>query len=174
MSPLNQVRREHCEEVDRVYTRRITWHEGTSVYPQGSNNYRINFSGLGCWLTVIAIAWLLGAVGLGWIVKSIFVLVGLLIVTPVLAFIGFRWWLSRNLIEGACPVCDTPLTGLNQAQMVCPSCRTPLQVSREGFARFTPEGTVEVNAVDVTPGSDLADEAVEVTVEVLPPAEDER
>lgn len=145
-----------------------------SVYPQGSNNYRFNFSGLGCWLTAIAIVWLLGAIGLGWIVKSIAVLFGLILIAPVIAFFGLRWWLQRNLIEGACPVCETNLTGLRKAQTVCPNCRTPLQVTGKGFERFTPEGTVEVSAVDVTGSSDRGDEAVEVAVEVLPPSEDDR
>jgi len=154
-----------------VYTRRQPWHEDNGVYPQGSNNYQINFSGLGCWLTVIAVAWLLGAIGLGWIVKSIAVLFVLILAAPVIAFIGFRWWLKRNLIEDNCPVCATPLAGLKNSQTVCPNCRTPLQIGRDGFERFTPEGTVEVNAVDVTGGSG---EAVEVNVEVLPPADDDR
>ena len=144
------------------------------MYPQGSNNYQINFSGLGCWLTVIAIAWLLGAVGLGWIIKSIAVLFILILIAPIIAFVGFRWWLSRNVIEGGCPVCATPLTGLKNAQTACPSCRTPLQVTSNGFERFTPEGTVEVSAVDVTGGGDRTDEAVDVVVEVLPPVDDER
>ena len=142
------------------------------MYPQGSNNYRINFSGLGCWLTIFAIVWLLGAVGLGWLVKSIAVLFVVIAVTPILAFIGFRWWLKRNLVQDDCPVCQTPLTGLKGAQTACPSCRTPLQATASGFERFTPEGTVEVNAVDVTSSSDRSDEAVEVAVEVLPPADD--
>ncbi|NEQ45000.1 MAG: hypothetical protein F6K00_16135 [Leptolyngbya sp. SIOISBB] len=145
------------------------------MYPQGSNNYQINFSGLGCWLTIIGVVWLLGAIGLGWIVKSIFALLVLILAAPVIGFFGFRWWLKRNLIEGNCPVCDTQLAGLKNAQTVCPNCRTQLQVTGDGFTRFTPEGTVEVNAVDVTGGSDRANDVdvVDVTVEVLPPAEDD-
>ena len=143
------------------------------MYPQGSNNYQINFSGLGCWLTVIGIVWLLGAAGLGWLVKSIAVLFGLLLILPILAFVGFRWWLKRNLVEGACPACSTPLTGLNNAQINCPNCRTSLQVTPQGFERFTPDGTVEVNAVDVTKNGTSATNVVEVPVEVLPPAEGE-
>jgi hypothetical protein len=143
------------------------------VYPQGSNNYQINFSGLGCWLTVIGVVWLLSAIGLGWLVKSIAFIVVLILVTPVLAYLGFRWWLKRNLIEGNCPVCETQLAGLKNAQTICPNCRTQLQVTDQGFARFTPEGTVEVNAVDVTEG-DRSGEAVDVSVEVLPPVDDER
>jgi hypothetical protein len=143
------------------------------VFPQGSNSYQINLSGLGCWITAIAIAWLLGSLGLGWIVKSVFVLLALLLIAPIVGFLGFRWWLSRNLIEAACPVCQTPLAGINQTQMTCPACRTPLKVKRDGFERFTPSGTVEVAAVEVNNDSGDEDEAVEVTVEVLPPVDRE-
>ena len=139
------------------------------MYPRGSNNYQINFSGLGCWLTVIAFAWLLGAIGLGWVVKSIAVLFVLALAAPILAFVGFRWWLKRNLVEGPCPVCASPLAGLKNTQTICPNCRTQIQIVQDGFERYTPDGTVEVSAVDVSGG---ADDAVEVTVEVLPPAED--
>jgi hypothetical protein len=148
--------------------------EDKSVYTPGSKNIQLNFSGIGCWLTLIGGAFLLGAIGLGWVVKSVFVLLLLLILAPVIAFVGFRWWLSRNVVDGACPVCQTPLTGLNQMQTACPNCQTPLQVTRQGFIRFTPEGTVEVSAVDVTStASGLETEAVEVTVEVLPPSDDD-
>lgn len=144
--------------------------EASAVYPQGSNNIQLNFSGLGCWLTVIGLVWLLGAAGLGWLVKSIALLFVLLLIAPIAAFFGFRWWLNRNLIEGTCPVCQTPLTGLNQMTTACPNCQTPLQVTRDGFQRDTPEGTVEVSAVDITEDG----EATTVTVEVLPPVEDDR
>lgn len=143
-----------------------------SVYPQGSNNIQFNASGLGCWLFAIGAAWLLGAIGLGWLVKSIVVLLGLVLIAPVIAFVGFRWWLSRNLIEGPCPVCDTPLTGLKGAKTLCPNCQTPLQVQGYGFERFTPEGTVEVSAVDVTSNGMSDDDTIDVRVEVLPPAQD--
>ncbi len=144
------------------------------MFPQGSRNYQLNFSGLGCWVAAIAVAWLLGAIGLGWIVKSVFVLFLLILAAPIIAFIGFRWWLRRNLIDGSCPVCGTPLAGLKNAQTACPNCRTALQVTGDGFERFTPEGTVEVNAVDVTSGDGGDSEAVNVTVEVLPPVEGDR
>ncbi|NER83731.1 MAG: hypothetical protein F6K42_30145 [Leptolyngbya sp. SIO1D8] len=142
------------------------------MYPQGSNNYQINFSGLGCWLTLIAVVWLLGAIGLGWLVKSLAFLFVFILVAPILAFIGFRWWLKRNLIQADCPVCQTSLTGLNKTQTVCPNCQTPLQATKDGFERFTPEGTVEVSAVDVTQGNTHSSDVVDVSVEVLPPADD--
>jgi hypothetical protein len=139
------------------------------VYRQGSNNIQLNFSGLGCWLTAFGVIWLLGAAGLGWLVKSIALLFVLLLITPILAFVGFRWWLGRNLVEGNCPVCQTPLTGLKAIKTVCPNCQTPLQVTQEGFQRDVPEGTVEVSAVDVTEDGSPGNT---VTVVVLPPVDE--
>lgn len=151
-------------------------YEDASVYPQGSNNYRFNVSGIGCWLTILAIALLLGPVGLVWVLKSLTLLIVVLITVPILAFLVGRWWLNRNLIQGNCPVCQTPLAGLRQAQTSCPNCRTPLQVTQHGFERFTPDGTVEVSAVDVTANDTTAranHDAIDVSVEVLPPVEGE-
>lgn len=127
----------------------------------GFNQIRLNFSGLGCWLALIAFAWLLGAVGLGWLVKSALVLVLLLFLAPVIGFIGFRWWLRRNLVEGNCPVCGYDLTGINGTESLCPSCGTAIKAEQGQFKRTTPEGTIDVDAV-------------EVSVEVLPDAPDDR
>ncbi|NJN22914.1 MAG: DUF2207 domain-containing protein [Leptolyngbya sp. RL_3_1] len=138
------------------------------MYPRGSNNVQLNFSGLGCWLTLFGMIWLLGAVGLGWLVKSIAVLTGLVIIAPVIGFLGFRWWLGRNLVEGACPVCQNPMTGLNNLQTQCLNCGTPLQGTRDGFKRATQAGTVEVSAVEI----DEDGASKTVTVEVLPPLDD--
>ncbi|MEO0406918.1 MAG: hypothetical protein AAF289_06165 [Cyanobacteria bacterium P01_A01_bin.135] len=102
------------------------------------------------WLVLLGIIWLLGSVGLGWLVKSVFILMGLLIVTPVIAFWGLRWWLSRNLVEASCPVCSTPLVGINGQQTRCPNCQEVLQASEGEFFRPTPPGTVDVEVVDVS------------------------
>jgi hypothetical protein len=128
------------------------------VNQNGPNQIQLNFSGIGCWLMAIGIIWLLGAVGLGWIVKSLAVLVVLLILAPVFLFLGVRFWLKRNLVQAECPVCATSLTGLKGAQTLCPSCGTPLQVEANGFHRLAQEGTIDVDAVDV----------VDVTVDPLP------
>jgi len=62
-------------------------------------NFQIGFAEVSRFLLPFAMLWLLGAIGLGWLVKSFFILVGLILVTPVIAFFGFRWWLRRNLIQ---------------------------------------------------------------------------
>lgn len=117
-----------------------------------SNDFKqiqLNFSGIGCWLTVIAAAWLLGAIGLGWLVKSALVLFFLLMLAPVIAFVGFRWWLQRNLIQGKCPACGYDLAGLRGTDSLCPNCGTAVEAKNGQFQRTTPEGTVDVAAVEV-------------------------
>lgn len=110
----------------------------------------IQLSGFSFWLTLLAIVWLLGSIGLGWLVKSFLILIGFLIITPVVAFLGFRWWLKRNLVVDRCPVCGYESAGINGTQLRCPSCSEPLKVEKSHFYRLTPPGTVDVQAIDVT------------------------
>jgi hypothetical protein len=110
----------------------------------------IQLSGFSFWLALLAIIWLLGSIGLGWLVKSFFILIGFLILTPIVAFLGFRWWLKRNLVVDRCPVCSYESAGINRTQLRCPSCSEPLRVEKGHFHRLTPPGTVDVTAVDVT------------------------
>ena len=104
------------------------------------------------WLILLGIIWLLGSVGLGWLVKSVFILMGFLINAPIVAFWGLRWWLNRNLMEATCPVCSAPLVGINGQQTRCPSCQEPLKATDGEFQRLTPPGTVDVDVVDVSAG----------------------
>ena len=41
----------------------------------GFRQIQFNLSGLGCWLTLFGVIWLLGAVGLGWLIESLTVIV---------------------------------------------------------------------------------------------------
>lgn len=108
-----------------------------------------NFSGLGCWLTIIAFAMLLSAVGLGWIINGFLILFLLLLFTPVVAFFILQWWLKRKLVQDSCPVCSYEFTGLNNSEFQCPNCGEPLQAEGGKFIRITPPGTIDVEAVDV-------------------------
>jgi len=109
-----------------------------------------NLSGIGFWLTIFAVIWLLGSVGLGWLVKSVAILLVLIAIAPVIAFMVFRWWLRRNLVESDCPVCQYTTVGLNGTQLRCPNCSEPLKVEQGQFLRLTPPGTVDVQAVEVS------------------------
>ncbi len=108
-----------------------------------------NLAAIRPWLIAITVIWLLGFIGLGWLVKSFFVLIALILLTPVVVFLGLRWWLQRNLTQDQCPVCDYEFVGLNQTQTRCPNCNEPLQIEDRQFQRLTPPGTIEVNAVEV-------------------------
>ncbi|MEO1070609.1 MAG: hypothetical protein AAFW95_16120, partial [Cyanobacteria bacterium J06638_6] len=84
------------------------------------------------------------------LVKSLVVLVVLMVAAPVLGFIGLRFWLQRNLVQGPCPVCGAGLTGIKGAATSCLNCGTVLQTQAEGFVRATEDGTIDITAVDVT------------------------
>ena len=117
---------------------------------QGSPKlFQFNLSGMSNWLILLGIAWLLGSIGLGWVVNSILIVMAFLLITPVIGFIGLRWWLQRNLIQAECPVCHYEFTALNQTQCQCPNCSEPLKVEQGHFNRLTPPGTIDVTAVEV-------------------------
>ncbi|MGK7872073.1 MAG: hypothetical protein AB4426_01775 [Xenococcaceae cyanobacterium] len=109
-----------------------------------------NNSGFGCLLPLLLTVLLLGSVGLGWLVKSFLILIALLLLMPVIAWLGFRWWLQRNLVEDQCPVCSYEFTGFNRTECRCPNCGEPLKVESGHFHRLTPPGTIDVEAVEVS------------------------
>jgi hypothetical protein len=112
--------------------------------------FQFNLSGLSSLLTLLALSMLLGAVGLGWLVNGFLILMGLVLISPVIAWVGFRWWLKRNLVESRCPVCTYEFTGFNRTECQCPSCGEPLRVEQGRFNRLTPPGTIDVEAVEVS------------------------
>lgn len=111
---------------------------------------QLNLSGLGCWLTILAFGLLLGAVGLGWVVNGFLIITGLVLISPVIGWFVFRWWLKRNLVEDKCPVCAFEFTGFNRTDCQCPNCGEPLKVEQGHFQRLTPPGTIDVEAIEVS------------------------
>ena len=143
---------------------------------QNFNQLQVRFPGLGCWLFILGAIWLLGAIGLSGIVKSIAALVLFVTLAPVLAFFGLQFWLKRNLVNGSCPVCEQTLAGLKNSSLVCPSCTTELAVTSEGFERRAAEGVIDIQAVDVEVSSVSTEElsdapVIEVEVQRLPEAD---
>lgn len=102
------------------------------------------------WLITIGVIWLLGYVGLGWLVKSFLVMMGLFLLTPVIAFLGLRWWVGRNVVQAPCPVCQSNITAFNNSQTRCPSCGEALSIVNRQIQRLTSAGTIDVQVVDVT------------------------
>ncbi|AFY59595.1 hypothetical protein [Synechococcus sp. PCC 6312] len=101
------------------------------------------------WLTLILVVWALGALGLGWLVKSFVILLVILAVTPILIVIGLRFWLRQNLIQAPCPVCGFEFASLVNSKTRCPNCGEAVDVENRQFVRQTPPGTIDVAAVEV-------------------------
>ena len=110
---------------------------------------RLNIPGTGCWLSMILIFLLLSSVGLGWVVNSVLIIIGLVLITPIIAWLGLSWWLKSNLIEEQCPVCSYTFVGFNQRECRCPNCGESLKVENQKFVRISPPGTIDVEAVEV-------------------------
>ena len=106
-------------------------------------------AGAGRLLLPFAILWVLGLLGLGWLIKSIAILLILLLLTPVVAVVGLQWWLKRSLVQAACPVCQNELMVLRGSEFQCPSCGEALKADQNGLNRLTPPGTIDVAAVEV-------------------------
>lgn len=117
---------------------------------QGTPKISLNLPRISNWLILLGIACVLVSIGLGWVVKSLLIVVGLLLLTPVVGFFVLQWWLKRNLIEDKCPVCQYEFTALNQTQFQCANCGEPLKIEEGHFSRLTPPGTIDVTAVEVS------------------------
>ncbi|MGL6337645.1 MAG: hypothetical protein ACRC80_00715 [Waterburya sp.] len=109
-----------------------------------------NTSGLGCWLSLILIAFILASVGLGWVVNGLVILFALLLISPIITFWGLQWWLKRKLIQSQCPVCSYEFTGFKNTEFNCPSCGETLKVEADHFSRMTPPGTIDVDAIEIS------------------------
>ena len=109
----------------------------------------VNESGLGCLLTLVIASFVLGSIGLQWVINGVLIFIGLLIISPIIAILGFRWWVKKNVIEDQCPVCNYSFTGLNNSECRCPNCGELLKVENRKFIREIPSGTIEVKAVEI-------------------------
>ncbi len=111
--------------------------------------FKLTLASIGNWLIVLVVIWLLGSVGLGWLINSILILIGLVFIIPIIGFIGLYWWLNRNLVTDKCPVCSYEFKALNQTQHQCPNCGESLKVEDGCFIRLTPPGTIDVSVVEI-------------------------
>ena len=145
---------------------------------QNFNQLQGRFPQLGCWLFLLIAFWVVGAIGITGILKSIFALVLFLVLAPVVGFWALQFWVKRNLVEGSCPVCTQPLTGFKKMKTPCPSCGTEVMATSDGFERVAADGVIDVQVVNaqastVDISEDVSDSATTIDVEVqrLPEAE---
>lgn len=116
---------------------------------QQFNQLQARFPGLGCWLFAFIAIWVIGAIGITGILKSIFAVILFLILAPVLLSVVARFWLKRNLVSGNCPVCEQSLVCMKQSKLTCPNCATEVSATDNGFERVAAEGVIDVQAVDI-------------------------
>lgn len=118
-------------------------------FNSGGNNSSDRFKGIRFWLTTILVIWGLSFLGLGWIVNSVFILIGTLIALPIVGAIALQWWISRSIVTSSCPVCEHTSTAAANSQFYCPSCGEPLQVESRKFNRIAVPGTIDVEVQTV-------------------------
>jgi hypothetical protein len=113
------------------------------------NLFELNLARLQPWLTIGVTVLILGSLGLGWLVKSALIIIGLLILAPIIGAVGFFWWLRRNVVAADCPVCNFSLQGVNGSEIQCANCGEVLKVAQGQLVRDTPPDTIDVVAVEV-------------------------
>ncbi|AFZ47606.1 hypothetical protein Cyast_1645 [Cyanobacterium stanieri PCC 7202] len=109
-----------------------------------------NYANYGCLSLLLILTVVVAIVGWDWVINGVLIFLAFLIIAPVLGALGFRWWLKANVMEDSCPVCDYTFAGFNDKECRCPNCGEILVARNGHFERFTPEGTIDVNAVDVS------------------------
>lgn len=111
---------------------------------------RYNYSGLGCWLTLALLVFLLGSVGLGWVFKGFLAIIFLIPIILIAGLFGVNWWVKRNLVVDKCPVCSYELTGINGVELRCPNCGEQIEVKNNHFNRTTPPGIIDIEATEIS------------------------
>ncbi|MEM8602602.1 MAG: hypothetical protein AAGF24_02040 [Cyanobacteria bacterium P01_H01_bin.121] len=101
------------------------------------------------YLLLLAFVLFLGGVLPRWFLDTISTLIILAFVTPIIGFLGLRWWLRRNLIQATCPVCQYPLTAMKATRLQCPNCAEMLSVQDGTLKRDSPPGTIDVDVVEL-------------------------
>ncbi len=117
--------------------------------PNRLKQLQLQLPSLNSILFFVLLAWVLGAIGLGGLIKSLLVVIIVLAALPVVALLFTQWWVKKNLIQAACPSCGFELTGVNEMDLQCPNCGEHLSVSEGKFMRQAQSGTIDVNVVDV-------------------------
>jgi predicted RNA-binding Zn-ribbon protein involved in translation (DUF1610 family) len=111
--------------------------------------WQVNAAGIRPWINFALICVLIGSLGLGWVLKSALLILGLVVLLPIMAIGGFVFWSKMNIVQASCPVCDQELTGFKGTELDCPSCGEALRVERGFVARVAPPNTIDVSAVEI-------------------------
>lgn len=97
------------------------------------------------------LVWLVLTGRIGFIFDSFLFLFSFVTVVPVLAVLGFRWWLSRQLVRGECPSCGASITAVKGKSFPCPSCGNTVYGESSGnFSVKDPtSATIDIDAKQI-------------------------
>lgn len=93
----------------------------------------------------IGLAWLVITGRIGILFDSFLFIFAFLTIVPVLAVVVFRWWLNRQLIQGACPNCGAQVTGLRNRPFPCTSCGTTVVLGKRGNVSVKDPSTATID-----------------------------
>lgn len=99
----------------------------------------------------IGLVWLVLTGRIGFIFDSFLFLFAFVTIVPVLAVLAFRWWLSRQLVQGTCPSCGASVTGLKGQNFPCAVCGNTVQGDPSGsFSVKDPAtATIDIDATEI-------------------------
>lgn len=97
------------------------------------------------------LVWLVVTGRIGIIFDSFLFLFAFVTIVPVVAVLAFRWWLSRQLVQGHCPSCGATVTGLKGQSFPCTVCGNTVQGEPSGrFSVKDPaSATIDIDATEV-------------------------
>lgn len=96
------------------------------------------------------LAWLVFTGRIGMLLDSFLVLFAVLTIVPVLAVVGFRWWINRQLVQGTCPSCGAQVTGLRNQAFKCMTCGNTVMGERGDFSVKDPSSaTIDIDAKEI-------------------------
>jgi len=98
------------------------------------------------------LVYLVASGNLGWIFDSVFLLIGLSLVSPLVAVLVLRFWLKRNVVQGECANCGFPQAARKKGPpFPCIACGKSIVPGESGVfeLEFAKDVTVDVSAVDV-------------------------
>lgn len=95
--------------------------------------------------------WLVLTGRIGVLFDSFLVLFAVVSIVPVLAIVGFRWWINRQLVKGVCPNCGAQVTGLKNQPFQCMTCGNTVQGERGDFSVKDPsKATIDIDAKEIS------------------------
>lgn len=99
----------------------------------------------------MGLVWLVLTGRIGFIFDSFLFLFAFVTIVPVLAVLTFRWWLSRQLVQGICPSCGSVVTGLKGQSFPCTVCGNTVQGENTGsFSVKDPtSATIDIDAKEI-------------------------